>query len=67
MNAQLVESIRSLIDSLPQKERDVLRSHLLKSTDSVSATSVDLNQFSGVIQLTQDPMEYQCRMRDEWM
>ena len=67
MNVQLVESIRSLIESLPQEERNVLRSHLLKSADSVSEASVDLNQFSGVIRLLQDPMEYQCQMRDEWM
>ena len=64
MNAQLVDSIRSLIESLPQEERDVLRSYLLKSTDSVSVTSVDLNTFSGVIRLPQDPMEYQSWMRD---
>ncbi|MFH7026908.1 MAG: hypothetical protein ACHBN1_16230 [Heteroscytonema crispum UTEX LB 1556] len=26
----------------------------------------DLNKYAGVIQLTQDPLEYQQQIRDEW-
>ncbi|MEH2052362.1 MAG: hypothetical protein V7K70_22005 [Nostoc sp.] len=26
----------------------------------------NLNQYAGVIQLTQDPLEYQQQIRDEW-
>ena len=66
MNVQLVESIRSLIESLPQEERNVLRSYLLQNNVAES-TLVDLNKFSGAIRLQQDPLDYQHQMRDEWV
>ena len=66
MNVQLVESIRSLIESLPQEERNVLRSYFLQNNVAES-TSVDLNKFSGAIRLQQDPLDYQYQIRDEWV
>jgi len=67
MNVQLVESIRSLIQSLPQEERGALRSHLMQSDDVITPILIDLNEFRGVIRLQQDPLKYQRQMRDEWM
>ena len=67
MNVQLVESIRSLIQSLPKEERGALRSSLIQTDDYSSSTLIDLNEFSGVIHLQQDPLEYQRQMRDEWI
>lgn len=67
MNVQLVESIRSLIQSLPKEERGALRSSLIQTDDYSRSTLMDLNEFSGVIQLQQDPLEYQRQMRDEWI
>jgi hypothetical protein len=63
MNLQLVDSIRSLIDALTQEERSTLRHYLMQNEN---AKSVDLNQFSGIIQLQQDPLVYQKQIRDEW-
>jgi hypothetical protein len=65
MNLQLVDSIRSLIDALPKEERILVQQHLAKDRETASQT-VDLNQFSGTIQLHQDPLIYQQQMRDEW-
>ena len=66
MNVQLVESIRSLIESLPQEERNVLRSYLLQN-NVAEPTLVDSNKFSGAIRLQQDPSDYQYQMRDGWV
>jgi hypothetical protein len=63
MNIQLVDSIRSLIDALPQAERGALRHYLMQNEGT---KSVDLNQFSGIIQLQHDPLDYQQQIRDEW-
>ncbi|MGI0493902.1 hypothetical protein ACN4EG_19135 [Alkalinema pantanalense CENA528] len=63
MNVQLVDSIRSLIDALPEEERSEICRYLMQNKN---AQSVDLNQFSGVIQLQQDPLVYQQQIRDEW-
>jgi hypothetical protein len=65
MNLQLVDSIRSLIDALPKEERILVQQHLANDCETASQT-VDLNQFSGTIQLHQDPLIYQQQMRDEW-
>jgi hypothetical protein len=65
MNLQLVDSIRSLIDALPKEERILVQQHLAKDSEAAPQT-VDLNQFSGTIQLYQDPLIYQQQMRDEW-
>ncbi|MCY7406940.1 MAG: hypothetical protein LH631_06045 [Alkalinema sp. CAN_BIN05] len=67
MNVQLVESIRSLIQSLPQEERGELRSYLIEADDYGHPTLINLNKFSGVICLQKDPLEYQYQIRDEWM
>jgi hypothetical protein len=65
MNLQLVDSIRALIDALPKEERILVQQHLTKDRETAPQT-VDLNQFSGTIQLHQDPLIYQQQMRDEW-
>jgi hypothetical protein len=65
MNLQLVDSIRSLIDSLPKEERTLVQQHLTQNRET-APQSVDLNQFSGTIQLHQDPLIYQQQIRDEW-
>ncbi len=66
MNVQLVQSIWSMIQALSQEERGFLRSQFLKAEEPRTPASTDLNQFSGVIGLQQDPLEYQRQMRDEW-
>jgi hypothetical protein len=65
MNLQLVDSIRSLIDALPKEERTLVQQHLTQNRETATQT-VDLNQFSGAIQLHQDPLIYQQQIRDEW-
>ena len=66
MNLPLVQSIWSLIQALSLEERSFLRSQLLTSEETTTSQVVDLNQFSGVIQLELDPLEFQRQMRDEW-
>jgi hypothetical protein len=73
MNVQLVESIKQLILALPQEERGWLKSQMLQEDDSyapgvrnLNQAVVDINSFSGVIQLNQDPMTFQQQIRDEW-
>lgn len=39
---------------------------ILNAYQSEQQFDVDLNDFAGVIKLTQDPLEYQQQMRDEW-
>jgi hypothetical protein len=65
MNLQLVDSIRSLIDALPKEERTLVQQHLTENREP-APQPVDLNQFSGTIQLQQDPLIYQQQIRDEW-
>jgi hypothetical protein len=73
MNVQLVESIKQLILALPQEERGWLKSQMVQEDDSyapeihnLNQAVVDINSFSGVIQLNQDPMAFQQQIRDEW-
>jgi hypothetical protein len=73
MNVQLVESIKQLILALPQEEQGWLKSQMVQEDDScapgvrnLNQAVVDINSFSGVIQLTQDPMIFQQQIRDEW-
>jgi hypothetical protein len=74
MNVQLVESIKQLILALPQEEQGWLKSQMVQEDDSyapgvrnLNQAVVDINSFSGVIQLTQDPMVFQQQIRDEWV
>jgi hypothetical protein len=67
MNVQLVESIKQLILSLPQEEQGWLKAQMMQGDRIFPETVVDLNSFSGVIQLTEDPMTFQCQLRDEWV
>ena len=39
---------------------------LLEEYQLFSEKKQDLNQYAGVIKLTQDPLEYQQKIRDEW-
>ncbi|NJL09679.1 MAG: antitoxin family protein [Calothrix sp. SM1_7_51] len=39
---------------------------ILKNYQPEQQADVDLNQFAGIIKLTQDPLEYQQQVRDEW-
>ena len=66
MNLSLVQSIWSLIQTLSLEERSFLRSQLLTSEETTTSKAVDLNQFSAVIMLELDPLEFQRQMRDEW-
>ncbi|QYO67615.1 hypothetical protein [Leptolyngbya sp. 7M] len=66
MNIQLVESIKQLILALPQEEQLWLKAQLTEESNRQSAQVVDLNPFSGILQLQEDPLEFQQRIRDEW-
>ncbi len=37
-----------------------------KLLESHPSQQVDINQFAGIIHLTEDPLEYQQRIRNEW-
>lgn len=39
---------------------------LLEEYQLLSEKKHDLSQYAGVIKLTQDPLEYQQKIRDEW-
>ncbi|MHC5937471.1 hypothetical protein [Nostoc sp.] len=39
---------------------------ILEAHQSQQKQELNLNQYAGVIQLTQDPLEYQQQIRDEW-
>lgn len=39
---------------------------ILEAHQSQQQQEFNLNQYAGVIQLTQDPLEYQQQIRDEW-
>ena len=65
MNMQLVESIVQLIQALPQQEKRLIQERLAEEQSSTRTNVVDLNSFSGVIRLQQDPLEYQRQIRDE--
>jgi ABC-type transporter Mla subunit MlaD len=66
MNVQLLESIKQLIQALPQEEQTWLKAQFSAENNNASGQVVDLNSFSGTIQLRQDPLEFQRQIRDEW-
>ncbi len=39
---------------------------ILKAYQLQNKEELNLNKYAGVIQLTQDPLEYQQQIRDEW-
>ncbi|MBD6614946.1 hypothetical protein FNW02_03525 [Komarekiella sp. 'clone 1'] len=39
---------------------------ILEEHQSQKKQEFDLNKYKGVIKLTQDPLEYQQQIRDEW-
>lgn len=68
MNIQLVESIKQMILTLSPEEQEWLRVQFVQDRDFSSANAiVDLNEFSGVIQLNEDPLAFQRKMREEWL
>lgn len=44
----------------------LLIEEILKAYQTQQKTNFDLNQYAGVIKLSQDPLEYQQQVRDEW-
>lgn len=66
MNIQLVQSIKQMILALPPEEQEWLKAQLVEKSDRSPAQFVDLNSFSGTIQLRQDPLEFQHQIRNEW-
>lgn len=44
-----------------QQIEKILEAHQLQQK-----VEFDLNKFAGIIQLTQDPLQYQQQIRDEW-
>ncbi len=67
MNVQLVESIKQLILALSPEEQTWLKAQLIQSGDHTRSKGViDLNSFSSVIQLKEEPITFQYRIRDEW-
>jgi hypothetical protein len=66
MNIQLVESIKQLILALSPEEQDWLKAQLATKMSHPIAGVVDLNVFSGILQLQEDPLEFQRQIRDEW-
>ncbi len=67
MNLPLLESIKQLIQALPQEEQHWLKAQFSQENPAVPKPIVDLNSFSGSIQLQQDPLEFQRQIRDEWV
>ncbi len=65
MNVQLLESIKQLIQALPQEEQRWLKAQFSQENEGAPTPGVDLNSFSGSIQLPQDPLEFR-QIRDEW-
>ncbi|WP_414542569.1 MULTISPECIES: hypothetical protein [Nostocaceae] len=39
---------------------------ILQTYQSEQQANIDLNRFAGTITLTQDPLEYQQQIRNEW-
>ncbi|NJR40843.1 MAG: hypothetical protein HC781_20890 [Leptolyngbyaceae cyanobacterium CSU_1_4] len=66
MNIKLVKSIKQLILSLPPEERIWLKAQLTMEEGVFNQRTVDLNEFSGVLQLQDDPLDFQHQIRNEW-
>ncbi|MBW4646858.1 MAG: hypothetical protein KME23_28385 [Goleter apudmare HA4340-LM2] len=66
MNIQLVALIKQLILALSPEEQDWLKAQLVTKNNLPVARVVDLNLFSGILQLQEDPLEFQRQIRDEW-
>lgn len=66
MNIQLVESIKQLVLSLSEEEQGWLKTQLMLGQIPAGKWMVDLNLFSGILQLQDDPLEFQRQIRDEW-
>ncbi|WP_416674249.1 hypothetical protein [Egbenema bharatensis] len=66
MNIQLVESIKQLILSLSEEEQSWLKTQLVQDKSQTVGRVVDLNSFGGILQLPDDPLEFQRQIRDEW-
>jgi len=59
--------VKQLILALSPEEQTWLKAQLIQSGDHTRSKGViDLNSFSSVIQLKEEPITFQCRIRDEW-
>ena len=66
-----LSEIEAAVEALPPEEqRELVRFLLARLPDSGSASEApsrsNLVEFSGVIHLREDPLEWQRRIRDEW-
>lgn len=66
MNIRLVQSIKQMILALSPEEQGWLKAQLVQESQHSPNQVVDLNSFSGTIQLRQDPLEFQHQIRSEW-
>ncbi len=58
---ETMRPVAVLIDYQDWKQIEkILEAHQLQQEE------LNLNKYAGVIQLTQDPLEYQQQIRDEW-
>lgn len=58
---EAMRPVAVLIDYQDWKQIEkILEAHQLQKEE------LNLNRYAGVIQLTQDPLEYQQQIRDEW-
>ncbi|MDZ8079669.1 MAG: hypothetical protein RMX35_11290 [Nostoc sp. DcaGUA01] len=61
MTDEAMRPVAVLIDYQDWKQIEkILEAHQLQKEE------LNLNRYAGVIQLTQDPLEYQQQIRDEW-
>lgn len=63
-----LDEIMNEADKLPLEEQLELAQHLIAHAKRTkyAAKTVDLNKFAGRVKLTEDPLQYQKRVRAEW-
>jgi hypothetical protein len=68
MNTKLVESLAQIIHSLDPEEQALFEEKMKKpQNDHRQEANQNLAEYAGVIQLTVDPLEYQQKIRDEYL
>jgi len=62
--------IEAAADTLPPKQREALVRYLTEHAPQPSASravaSKDLTEFSGTVQIHEEPLAWQAAIRDEW-
>ena len=70
MSVDATERLMRQIAALPRGEQVRIAQRIMSPTSGpVKVKHVcpsDLNQYGGVLNLTEDPLEYQRRVRSEW-